>query len=334
MSRYTIVKPVKLDAKDRKIITALNENARLNLSKLKINLSNDAIKYRIDRLIKRGVISQFTPRINVRRFGYVRFHLFFLLEESRKAEQENLIEYLKAHPNIRSVIQYSAGWDLEIVIVATTVKEFDDILRDISGKFSQLILDKNELVIVKNYSSAHLPYEFYKHEPTPRLILPEDEEKFVKLDKTDLNVLSELTDNARLSTYKIADKVRVSKDTVRARMKAMEKNGAITSYTTIFNLAALGYSWYTCLLSIKTMDSVQESRFMAYVNAQPYIIRAVKVFGSWDLLLYIAAPTPKAFHQTMSELKQQFSTTITRYEALIVYKEHIYNPLPSALLNP
>ena len=332
MSRFSVINPVKLDAKDRQIITALNENAKATLSKLNINLSNDAIKYRINRLVKRGVITQFTPRVHIRKFGYERFHLFFLLDQSKKEEQAKFVAYLKAHPHVRSLIEYTAGWEFEVVILAKNLNEFSSIKAELSERFRHIILDKNELAIVKNYNSVHLPYSFYQKERPPRITSHALDQSSFEYDKTDMNILAELRNNARLSNYKIAGRLKISKDTVRARLNRMLKEGALESFTTIFNLAALGYSWRTCFFSIKAMSAKEEARFNGYVEAHPYIIRAAKVFGLWNLLLYVMSPNPKAFHDTMAEIKSQFSDNVVKYEALLGYKEHIYNPLPEVLL--
>ena len=71
-------KPVKIDEKDRKILTLLSENSRIPLTKLTktVKLSRDAVDYRIKRLMDKGVIVRFFPLIDFKKFGYTLYHVF------------------------------------------------------------------------------------------------------------------------------------------------------------------------------------------------------------------------------------------------------------------
>ena len=55
---------VKLDLKDKRILTVLDESARTPLSKIaaKVGLSKQLVDYRIKSLIRRGIINGFTIR--------------------------------------------------------------------------------------------------------------------------------------------------------------------------------------------------------------------------------------------------------------------------------
>jgi DNA-binding Lrp family transcriptional regulator len=61
------------------------------------------------------------------------------------------------------------------------------------------------------------------------------------LDFKDINILNTLLENARLSAREIAKKTRMSVVTVLNRMKRLEKNGVINSYTTSIDYEKIGY---------------------------------------------------------------------------------------------
>ena len=77
------LKPVKVDAKDLKILACLAKNSResLNVIAKQALLSRDAVRYRINRLVKLGVILRFTAMVNLKSFGYHSYHVFLHLEE-------------------------------------------------------------------------------------------------------------------------------------------------------------------------------------------------------------------------------------------------------------
>ncbi|NOX71652.1 MAG: winged helix-turn-helix transcriptional regulator [Candidatus Micrarchaeota archaeon] len=57
---------VKLDNIDRKILFELDKNCRINTAKLGriVRKSREAVKYRIRRLVEKGVITAFTISLN------------------------------------------------------------------------------------------------------------------------------------------------------------------------------------------------------------------------------------------------------------------------------
>ncbi|MGQ9514335.1 MAG: Lrp/AsnC family transcriptional regulator [Thermoproteota archaeon] len=63
----------------------------------------------------------------------------------------------------------------------------------------------------------------------------------MKLDATDVKILSNLLHDSRLSNRQIASKVGVSVGTVIAKIKKMEREGVIKGYSAILDHEKLGY---------------------------------------------------------------------------------------------
>ena len=64
----------EINIKDRKILFELSRNCRLPTTQLakRVGLSQQGITYRINRLIKTGIISDFITEIDLRKIGYER----------------------------------------------------------------------------------------------------------------------------------------------------------------------------------------------------------------------------------------------------------------------
>jgi len=325
-------KRIKLDVKDKKILVLLSEYSRMPLSEIakKVQLSRDTVAYRINRMQKLGVILGFYPEIDFKRLGYNLYHVFFLIDETNKEKQQQLINTLVEHPNTRSVIQYSDRWDIELILIAKDIEEFDSIVTDIAGKFSSIIMEKEKLAQIGTYYSILFPYEFYKE--IGEIKVPgQIEESDYKPDQKDMQILKVLAKDCRQSTYEIAKHVSLSADAVGLRIKRLYKTGVIKKFTILANLTNLGYSWYTFSLQMKVFDKTCESKFKTFVKDHPNIIKAVKVLGAWDLLLYIISEGPRDFHQTIKQIKNEFSDTVNSYQTWVAYKESIFQPIPKVL---
>ena len=344
---------IKLDIKDKKIIALLAEDARMPLALIakQIALSRDAVDYRIKRLVDSGLIIGFVPVLMLKKFGYYWFHVYLLLDETQKEKQNELIDALKSHPNIRSVMEYSDRWDIEFILIAENAVEFDNIITEIISDKAGIILEKSKLEVIKYYKSIHIPDIFYRQvsenisEYAKHIIRnpgtaknigesdlsPEETKTLYSLDFKDIQILNILSKNCRISTYKIAEEVNLSADAISYRIKRMLTEGYIEKFTIILNLSMLNYEWYTFAIQIKTLDKENEKKFREFVRNSPYIIRAVKVLGRWDLLLYIVTDNSAAFHHTIKEIKSNFANIINSYQTWSAYKEHTYNHFPKIL---
>ena len=323
---------IKLDLKDKKILSMLSENSRKPLNSIakKVRLSRDAIDYRIKRLVKDGVIMQFFPIINLEKFGYETFHIFFLIDEMDKKQQDEFLLFLKHNQYVKNIIEYNDRWDYEVVLVARSLREFDDVVSQITSRFPQLIFEKEMMQVIKGYNSIHLPLKFYEqsgHKLQEEYISDKD----VKIDEIDVKILEILCENCRISSVKIAERVDLTPDAVNYRIKKMIDGNVIRRFTILVNLSALNFHWYTFSLSMKTFTMEHDHKFKQYVITHPYILRAVKTLGVWDFLLYVVADNPRHFHSTVKEIKTYFSEIIRNHQTLLAYVEHLYVPFPKVV---
>jgi len=325
-------KGVKVDVKDRKILSFLSENARMPLTKIakKVRLSRDGVNYRIKRMIDKGIILRFFSIVDLTVFGYYTFHIFVLLDEINQKRQEEMKSYLMKHPNVKSLLEYSDRWDLEISIIARSVQEYDDIVNDISSRFPDIILEKEKLEIIKGYSSMHLPQAFFQKEDD-LMHYSHKRMHTKKADDTDLKILSYLSMDAKASTYELSKNMNISHDAIAKRIRELADTEIIRKFTVAVNLSKLGFHWYTFAFQVRKFDKNHDIKIKEFVSRHPFILRAVKTLGAWDFLFYIVARDPKEFHKTIKEIKKTFSDIIKNYDTWVAYKEHYYEPFPSAI---
>ena len=323
-----IKKLPKVDVKDKKILTLLSENSRMPISEIdkKVSLSRDSISYRINGMKEEGVIQGLYPSINFKKLGYNIYHLFLLIEEKSRERQKQLFKNLKEHQNTISVMEYSDRWDVEIIMIAKSLEEFDMITSNLLSNFSDMILEKGRLAEINTFHSILLPYGFYENKGNKTI-----KEETYELDKKDFDILKTIKDNCRLSTYDISKEVNLSPDAIGLRIKKLIKSNIIKKFSLLPNFSLLGFSLYTFAVKMKVLDQANESKFKAFVEDHPHIIKAVKTLGAWDLIVYIISDNPRDFHQTIKQIKKEFSHTINNYETWVALKEEVFKPIPEVL---
>lgn len=326
------IKKVKIDIKDKKILTLLNKNSRMPLSEMAklVMLSRDSVSYRIKKMEKVGIIQHFFPVIDFARLGYYTFRLFVLVEENNRLMIEQFVDYIKAHPNVISLIEYTDRWDFEVVFISKNLEDFDEILINLTTRFPEIIIEKEILETVKEYYNDFLPtnisiyVEGIHHEHETHL------EK-IDYDEKDLEILKDLCQDSRSSTYDIGAKIGLNADTISYRIKKMQASGIIKHFTILTNVNLLENTWYTLLMRMKTFDKKNEEKFKEYVRQHRFIIMASKTFGNWDVIAYLTTTKSKNLLKTVKEIKIEFSSIIKNYELYLGFREHTYNPFPLIL---
>lgn len=325
----TIDTTISLDVKDEKILALLSMNARMPLSAIAkdIRLSKEGTFYRIKRLQEKGILLQFLPVVDLRDFGYGTYHVFFVINEANNERRQELMDAFLAHPHTKGLIEYSDRWDFEWILIARHVQEFDAILTDLTKAFTDIIVEKHKFEIITGFKSIQFPQRYVEEK-----VMLKPKKSFPKhLDAKDYLILSQLADNARASTYALAAAVGFSPDTVRLRIKKLLAQDVIRQFTVLPCLSRLGYHWQTLCIDVKTFDLPHELKFREYISQKPEIIRAVKVLGDWDLMLYIVTKSLSEAHKLIKEIQKTFVDIIVTYQTFGEYKEHYFTSLPSVV---
>ena len=120
-----------LDATDRRLIAALQQNARASVTELAgaLALSRATVKTRLDRLVDSGVIRRFTveldPAADVEAVRAV------MLIELQGALGRSVTRRLRAIPQIAALHSTNGAWDLVAQIETGSLAEFDQVLRQV-----------------------------------------------------------------------------------------------------------------------------------------------------------------------------------------------------------
>ncbi len=323
---------VVLDVKDKKILWLLGKNTRIPLSQIakKVQLSRDAIAYRIQRFRQRGIIHATRTIIDTSQFGYDSYHLFMKLKNPEKKTEEELITRLKDLPYVRAVLKFYGNFDFEIALIAKNVLEFDRILSEIVSKTEKFLEDYEILVITKAFRVGAFPGNFLKGFEERKDFFTMKRITYVP-DQKDLEILKLIRDDAQLSLVAIGGKVKLSADTVNYRLKKLFEGGIILGYVPVINYTALGYRIYTLLLQISNLDKLKEKLLGEFLKQDENILWAVKTVGRYNVLSYVCVKEEHAFHETLNRLRTLFPEQIKNYQALPTYAEYKYTHAPDCI---
>ncbi|MBR9704477.1 Lrp/AsnC family transcriptional regulator [Candidatus Pacearchaeota archaeon] len=320
---------VKLDIKDKKILSILSQNARIPLTQLskKVSLSRDAINYRIKNYEKNGIIQGYRTIVDMSKFGYKQNHLFIKLNNPAKEVEQRIINKIIKHPFVRAIIKFSGNYDFEIAFISKDIDDLDNVLTKIISDCSGSLQDYELLTISKNFVAKTLPKNFsdYKLETTNKKKIDN------KINKKDIKILKILSEDATIPLYKIADKVKLSADAVAYRIRNMINNDIIIKFIPIINYTTLDYNLHTILLNICGLDEKKEKILREFLSSNNNTLWAVKAIGRYNVLIYLLVKNIDDLQETVLKLRSLFPKLINHYETLIAYEEYKYTYFPKDL---
>lgn len=123
-----------------------------------------------------------------------------------------------------------------------------------------------------------------------------------ELDDVDYSILRALKANARLSIRELAAKVHRSPTPVFERMRRLETEGVIKSYSAVIDMEKLGRGFVVfCNVSLKHINTSIHVDFARMVNEMSEVVECYNVSGSFDYMLKVQVPDMKAYRKFVTD---------------------------------
>ncbi len=315
----------KLDIKDKKILSLLDENSRMTNSMIakKVGLSKPAVEYRIKRLEDNNIIFNYYTVIDFTKLGFSQYKIYFKFQNTTIRNEETISKYWVNDRNAIWVAQIRGQWDLAVSILARSNFEFGRIISKFMNQYSKYILKKDVLLTEYSpiYSRKYLTTkqtEFIYGIPT----------KQYELDETDKKILSFISTRARTPIIEVAEKTGVTRDVISYRLKKLMKEKIIIQYRCFLNLHNIGINHYKIILRTKNFDESWEKKIKAYVSMEEKATQLLKLIGSWDLEIEYETNDEDELYIKLNKLRREFSSIIRDFDIIRITKTMKYDYFP------
>jgi len=127
--------PKTLDRFDQKILTLLRQNSRLPTSKIaaQINLSRNAVRQRIERLERDGVIEAYTLRTRAPEQDSNSITAFMMVFRKDRMRGDAVINCLQGMEEVRQCFVLSGEFDLLVQLQASSQERMRAIWQEITA---------------------------------------------------------------------------------------------------------------------------------------------------------------------------------------------------------
>ncbi|OGX30752.1 MAG: hypothetical protein A2787_00145 [Omnitrophica WOR_2 bacterium RIFCSPHIGHO2_01_FULL_48_9] len=266
-----------LDAKDRKLIMELERNARASVREIARNIraSKEVTNYRLKRLIDTGIVKGFFPVIDYFSIGLNSYKILFNLYNFDETLLEKIMHDMKKVYGANYSILVQSIRDLEINLWIKHPMEFYDFYDAFLNSYSTHIQNKEFFLVTRIYYKTH---EFM-HGGNSNIMIGTS--GHCAVDKTDMDILDELSKNARMPTIEIAKRLKLSPNTVQYRIRQLLQNGVIKGFRPRLDVSLLGYDTYKVLIMLG--NSSKRRQLIQTLLTEPNVVKISKTIGNSDM---------------------------------------------------
>ena len=308
---------VKLDLKDKKILYLLDFNARMSYSQLAklTGLSKQGTEYKVNNLIKKGVIKGFYPVINVPKMGYIYCRLSLVLQNVTEEKEKEILDYLVNDIRFFWVFTTQGIFDFLIVMWAKSISEFKDAITDLLSKYGKYIKAKNESVTT---DVIHYQHRYLLDKKETEEIHIQETSEYIDIDDTDKEILKILCEDARIPIVKIAERLGMSAKVVAYKIKKLEKSKIIEGYRPLIDHNRLGYTYYKLWINLSYENIKEIERLYRYIKENPIVLYVVKGVGlPEDLDVEVMVRTNLELFNFVKDLRMKFPNLIGDYRTFM-----------------
>jgi DNA-binding Lrp family transcriptional regulator len=150
-------KPVKIDDLDLKILRSISRDSRKKISQVSkdLNIAVNTVNYRINKLIKTGVIHCFRATIDLGKIVYYWYKVDIILKDLSIGPM--IIEIIEENPFLFAIIKSLGYVDVELLFCFEDINQLHEIMNDLSAMFPGQIKNYYYFTTVKTHKYSFTP---------------------------------------------------------------------------------------------------------------------------------------------------------------------------------
>ena len=286
-----------------------------------IQLNKDVVRYRIKSLEEKNIITGYYSLINISKLGYLTFRGYLSFIDVDSETEQKIIIYLDVQFNAGIIFTRDGEYDLGFISWEKSVYEFQEKLFHLKQQFGDYLNKLNFTIFTAfNHYSLNEFNETFSKEVT----IKESEQVVLKND--DLNILKELSYNAKISSVDLSTKLKLPQTTIIYKIKELEKKKVILSYRAEIDFSKLGYENYFLEVHTHNGKDVEKIESQMKLNKN-CIYSVIGLFGA-DIEIECEFKNKKELQKFIAKLKKDFkSIKKIKYCSTLKYFKTKYFPL-------
>ncbi|MFH1506152.1 MAG: Lrp/AsnC family transcriptional regulator [archaeon] len=314
-----------MNTKLRKLLYALSVNSRITTKELGkyTRASQQSASYLLNSIEKKKWVFNYQTIIDPAKFGLINVMVLYnFLDFEAK---NDVIGYLEQSPYIVKIESCAQGADILVEYCVPNLslfnKEDKTFLQTFKRKINNMAIYP---IIVKHiYNPA-----FLINKTDDAEIVVSGDRDAVNLSSLQKKVLLQLQNNARISMFSIAQKLKIDPKTVVGIRKYLKKNKIIRKYSVILEAQNIPVYRTHTLLNIDYRNVSEINKFLQFVKQHKNVVQVFKIIGSYEFFLTIDHVNLEV--HVLREIREHFQ--VARYAILESEKIFKQQSIPDVVL--
>jgi len=318
MLSFAINYMYQLDLKDKKILYELEKNSRQSFSQIgkRVGLHRNNVIYKVNNLIKNGIIRDFYTVIDSYALGYTFYRFYINFQDINPEIKKEIINYFVMYSYTTDVHETDGQYDLIVIIAVNNVRNFYNFWQKTLIQYGNyfekqlfsiycsekhydynFLVDDNKKFQIKNYKikKSYLFSSIKKND----------------IDYIDVNILRSIAPNARKKIIEISKELNISTVTVQKRINRLKELGIIHGFTIGINFPSIGYKIFKVDINLKNKKIIYS--IIRYLESNPNLIGLLHAVGYEDLELMFILQNSGELHDIMEDILIKFPEGIKKY---------------------
>jgi Lrp/AsnC family transcriptional regulator, leucine-responsive regulatory protein len=315
-----------MDKKDLLILRCLDEDVRASAQQIghKIRLKKETVNYRMSKLLEEKTIIGFYAIINGSRLGYSYHKILISYRNVSSQVEKEIINFLNFDK--KNVVWFGISddqYNLTITTMTKNLKEFKGFYENFIQKYGSYFQEKTVLQITMgiSFNEKYLYDEGYKYFIENNLT-----ESSIDYDETDLGIIRLISENSRTTYVQISQKLGLTSEGIRKRIKKLESNGIINGYKLRTNFSKFNLSYNHFFISL--IDVNKKKEIINYYKMHKSCLAILEYIGRYDIHLEFVFSSIDELRNTISDLRDKFGDSISEFSNINIHRENSINIFP------
>ena len=309
---------MELDSKDRAILAELDFGARKSDAAIgrAVSLSKQNVRYRIQRMKNKKIITGFYPVIGSNLQGLSYCRLFLKFQNLTPKVKKDIINHFMESNSFQWVADLDIAYDFVVAMWAKSLKEFKDEVNQFLFRYGSFVQEKDESIGINITNLATRAVTNGKQ--VELIVGAEATKRPVQLDIPDTKLLTSLSQDARMPLVEIAERMGVSPATANYRIKKLQKEGVLKAFRVAIDYNKVGLTHFKLFLYLKDFSEKDLKKLQSYLKNEPSVNYIVEEMGVCDLDFEVLLPSYSELLGFMDKLRMNFPTIIRDYKVTIL----------------
>jgi len=321
---------MELDVLDRKLLYFLDRDARQSIASLakRLHIGRNVALYRINRLKEQGIIKGAFAEINNTMIGYYSFRIFFKLSNYTEMQQKEFFSFIEKNEDIMWFSRVLGKWDVDIVFMTKEIREFEKFRRNLFLNFNSIIEESEISLLTQIY---HYPKDYLlgdvrkNFSPT---ILNINARSEYTIDGKDEELMRLLTKDAFIGIVDLAQKLKLSINTIKKKIKNLEKNNIILGYRLFLDAEKLGYLYYKLHISLKNYSEKDINSLKSWLASKSNVIYTDHYINGQDFEIELHLKSEAEYINFLEEINREYGRIIKDHFFITFYDVRVFKYLP------